>query len=109
MSLPTLPSITTQFFYLLTDDREHPKNTLVEALVALYGLSSDDLAETTKSGRSKFGNLVDWAQADLVRALLIEEVRPQVLRLTDDGRVLASRRPERIDRGFLARKYWTGG
>jgi restriction endonuclease Mrr len=109
MSLPRLPSITTQFFYLLSDGQEHPKNELFEALVALYRLSRDELGEATKSGRSKFGNLVDWAQADLVRAILIEEIRPQVLTLTDEGRDLAAHRPDRIDRSFLARKYWTGG
>ncbi len=78
-------------------------------LTESYKLSDQDLQETTKVGRSKFGNLIDWAQADLVRALLVEEVRPQVLVLTDDGRGLAKRRPDRIDRSFLARKYWSGG
>ena len=109
MALPTLPSITTQFFYLLADGSEHSKDEIVATLTIVYRLTERDLEEATKTGRSKFGNLVDWAQADLVRALLVKELRPQMLTLTEDGRELAAQKPERLDRAFLARKYWHGG
>jgi len=89
MSLPRLASVTARFFYLLADGEAHPKRDMESALVTEFRLSPTELEETTRSGRSKFGNLMDWAQADLVRAQLVEEIRPQVLALTDEGRSLA--------------------
>src|SRR5271165_2849681 len=98
MSLPRVVPLTTKLLYLLGDGNEHAKDALVRALIDDFRRSASELTEKTKAGRSKFGNLGDWAQADPVRAKLIQRPNPQMLRLTELGRELVAQKPDRIDR-----------
>lgn len=73
-----------------------------ERVVTTEGLSANDTQETfPKSNRRIFAHHVGRAVSHLMHAGLIERVRRDVYRLTQEGEYLLSRNPPRIDTDML--------
>lgn len=66
MPLPDRQSIERALLESLGDGRVHNDDDIVDSLVKRFGLTAADLQEQIfKTGRSKFGNEIDWAKGNL--------------------------------------------
>ena len=66
MPLPDRASIERALLELLGDGKVHDDDDIVASLVKRFGLTAADLREQiANTGRSKFGNRIDWAKGDL--------------------------------------------
>lgn len=66
MPLPNRQSIAQALLEVLGDGQVHDDDNIVASLKERFGLSAADLAEQiSNTGRSKFGNEIDWAKGDL--------------------------------------------
>lgn len=76
----------------------------VETLAKELGLSEDDLKELLPSGtQPTFMNRIGWAATYMKKAGLLEPTRRGFYRITDRGRELLDKKPERIDVKLLRR------
>jgi Mrr N-terminal domain/Endonuclease NucS len=65
MALPDRQTIKKALLTLLADGQAHRSDEIEERLISHFELTAEDLAERTKTGRSKFGNELDWAKVEL--------------------------------------------
>jgi hypothetical protein len=66
MPLPDRQSISQALWELLGDGRIHDDDDITSSLIARFGLTEADLKEQiSNTGRSKFGNEIDWVKGDL--------------------------------------------
>ena len=80
-----------------------PLSEVRTRVASAQGLTAEDVQETTLGGgQPRFANNVSWAAIYMERAGLVERVRRGVYRLTEDGKRLLERPPERIDMAVLA-------
>lgn len=88
-------------------DAEHGEvrvGDTIERLAEQFGLTPDQRAELLPSRRqTRFANRVNWAKSYLGKAGLIELTRRSHFRLTDAGREVLGRAPDRIDIPYLRR------
>ena len=76
---------------------------VVNRLADELGLSPEDRAQLVPSGRqTTFSNRVHWAKTYLAKAGLVELTKRAHFRITDRGRALLAKRPDRIDNSILA-------
>lgn len=76
---------------------------LVDRIAAEFSLSEDERAERLPSGRQPtLVNRVSWAVIYLAKGGLLSRVRRGVYSLTDRGRCVLTKPPERIDIRFLS-------
>ena len=81
---------------------ELPLSEVRQRIAAAEGLTAEDLREMLPSGRqSALANRVNWAVIYMERAGLLERVRRGVYRSTQEGELLLSRMPSRIDVNLL--------
>ncbi|KQT53187.1 restriction endonuclease [Methylobacterium sp. Leaf456] len=77
---------------------------VVERLADEFNLTAEDRSHLLPSGRqTTFANRVHWAKSYLGKAGLVELTRRAHFRITDRGRDILKRPPERIDIRFLSR------
>jgi restriction system protein len=87
------------------DGREHSIREAREAIAQKLRLSAEDKAVLLPSGRQHtFDNRVAWAKIYLQRAGLLVSPRRGFFSISDEGRAVLKRPPERIDIRFL-RQY----
>jgi hypothetical protein len=63
--LPDRQAIKAALLNHLKDGQVHPSDDIDNALISHFRLTAEDLAEITKTGRTKFGNELDWAKVEL--------------------------------------------
>jgi restriction system protein len=70
----------------------------VEQLSGEFGLSEDERSELLPSGKqTTFANRVHWARTYLAQAGLVQPTRRAHFKITERGREVLARGPERID------------
>ena len=105
MPVPDFQSLMLPALKAFAAGAELPLSEVRERIAAAEGLSAKDVREMLPSGRQPvFGNRVNWAVIHMERAGLLERVRRGVYRLTQEGELLLSRTPSRIDMNLL-REY----
>ncbi len=78
-------------------------NDVVETLASQFALTPEERAHLLPSGKqTTFANRVQWAKSYLGKAGLVELTRRAHFQITDRGRKLLVRPPERIDIKFLS-------
>ena len=81
MSIVERAHLKTALLELLADGREHGDAALVDTLARWFRLSDEQRSQVhAASGRTVFGNEVDWAKAELTQAHLVTRVAPKVYR-----------------------------
>jgi len=84
------------------DGREHRTPGLVEQMADPLKLSEEERAALLPSGRQAvIANRTHWAITYMAQAGLLERTRRGFVRLTERGRAVLARAPERIDDDFL--------
>jgi restriction system protein len=106
MAIPDFQTIMLPLLRLAEDGSEHEVSAAAEDLAKFFGLSQDDWEELVPSGtQRKFSNRVTWAVSYLKHALLLEKVRRGRFRITENGRALLAKPPERITIRYLEERY----
>lgn len=102
MPIPDYESAMLPLLQLAGDGAEHRSREAVEKLAVHFKLSDAERAELLPSGTAPlFDNRVGWARTYLKQAGLLESPKRGWFKITDRGRAILSRNPERIDANML--------
>jgi hypothetical protein len=106
MPLPDRRTITLALLNHLKDGEVHRSDEIEDGLIKQFGLSAEDLTEVTKSGRTKFGNEVDWAKVQLGQQALLVKVANKQYQITQNGKAklsLVDSPPSTVSLGYIER------
>ncbi|SMF95889.1 restriction system protein [Methylomagnum ishizawai] len=102
MSIPDFQSIMLPLLKLAEDGQEHANKEAKEKLALHFSLSEAEREELLPSGRqTTFDNRVAWARSYLKMALLLEVPRRGFFRITQRGKSVIQKNPEKINIKFL--------
>jgi restriction system protein len=102
MPIPDFQSHMLPMLELAGDGTVHSLAEARDVLAARFGLTEVDRAELLPSGRQRrFDNRVAWAKVYLEQAGLLTTPKRGHFLVTENGRGLLKKRPERIDIGML--------
>lgn len=102
MAVPDFQSLMLPLLRIAEDGKEHTLAEARDLLAAELGLSSADTAERLPSGRqARFANRVAWAKVYLQRGGLLLSSRRGCFHLSERGRDVLKKPPQRIDIKFL--------
>ncbi len=103
MPIPDFQTVMRPLLELLTDGRDWPVRDIREALAERFAMTSEELAERLPSGRvTTFQSRVGWAATFLYNTKLLARPRRAVYTITDRGRHVLEREPDRVDLRVLA-------
>ena len=103
MTVPPFQRFMLPALKALSDGRPAHVTELIERVVVMLGLSEHDLSETTPGGVPRVVDRTRWSATYLVRAGLLERVRPATFLIADAGRDLLAQSPREIGSSFLMR------
>jgi restriction system protein len=102
MPIPDYQTLMRPFLALHGDGAEHNVADVRMALAQMFEVSDEEQAALLPSGKGRtWTNRVGWAATYLYRAGLLERPRRSVYRITERGRDLLLRYPDRIDNDAL--------
>lgn len=102
MPIPDYQTLMLPLLRLSGDGQEHRFRDAVEQLASLFELTDSERSELLPSGTAPvFDNRVGWARTYLKQAGLLDSIRRGVFCVTDAGKALLSRNPERISIDLL--------
>ena len=102
MPIPDFQSVMLPLLQHTADGGEHTLPETEDFLAKYFKLGDADRNELLSSGRqSRFGNRVGWAKQHLMKAGLLESPRRSVFRISERGKAVLSKPPERIGMAFL--------
>lgn len=102
MSVPDFQTLMLPLLRHLADGAERNNQETLDALAVEFNLTDAERAQLLPSGnQTVFRNRAAWAKAHFKRAGLIESPRRGIYQITDRGREVLAREPERIDLKFL--------
>lgn len=81
---------------MLSDDKPHSKQDIVDILAKKFHLSTEELEETIPSGGKKFSGRVGWARTYLKAAGLIISPARAVFLITKRGKQALKDRPKHV-------------
>jgi restriction system protein len=100
--IPNYQSLMFPLLKLLSDGKEHRLRDIVEALAAEFQLTDKERQELLPSGvQPIFDNRVGWAKTYLKKAGLLDSPARGTVIITDLGREVLAKKPDRIDVKFL--------
>src|SRR5579872_7072186 len=103
MPIPDFQSLMLPLLVHYADGKEHANQETYDLLAEQSHLTPEERAETLPSGpQPVFINRVAWAKTYLKRCSLIESPRRGVYRITDRGREVLAKKPEKINLRFLS-------
>ena len=103
MTVPDFQTAMRPLLALLADGEAHAITAIRDELATHFELTDDELAERIPSGRvTTFQNRVGWATSHLYNTGLIARPQRAVYRITDRGRDVLARHPERVDLRVLS-------
>ena len=94
MAVPPLADFWLPLLRRLADEREHTAHELAHVLADELGLSDEDRADRTSSGKTRVLDRVQWTITYFRQAHVIESPRRGVVKIAERGRVLVSRNLE---------------
>ena len=99
MAVPDYQSVMLPLLeYAGSISGEISTSSAVEALAALLGLTEDDLKQMLPSGiQQTFANRVGWAATYMKKAGLLEATRRGYYQITQRGRDLLKKKPQKIN------------
>jgi restriction system protein len=102
MSIPDYQSLMSPLLKLTGDGQEHSFPYLVEALAEEYKLTDSEKRELLPSGSQfLFANRVGWARTYMKKAGLLSAPKRGVVQITDRGRQVLKKNPNRVDNKVL--------
>jgi len=105
MAIPDFQSIMLPLLQFCADGKEHSNLEALDALASQFQLSDSERKQLLPSGQQPlFDNRVAWARAHMKMALLIENPRRGIFRITERGKNVLAQNPSSINLKFL-RQY----
>ncbi|OPZ72925.1 MAG: Mrr restriction system protein [bacterium ADurb.Bin478] len=102
MAIPDFQSIMLPLLEFAGDGQEHTNQDAFDALIHRFHLTEDEQKALLPSGQqSIINNRIAWARAHLKMALLIENTKRGVFRITERGRETLDIHPVEINIKFL--------
>ncbi|NWK80407.1 restriction endonuclease [Aquitalea sp. LB_tupeE] len=102
MPIPDYQTLMLPFLQIAGDGQEHRFRDAVESLAQEFALSDEDRNVMLPSGTAPlFDNRVGWARTYLKQAALIESRKRGVFHISERGRALLAKNPQRIDNSTL--------
>lgn len=102
MPIPDYQTLMLPVLRACADGREHATAELGSEMAELFQLTEAERAELLPSGRQTvIASRTHWAITYMARAGLLQRSRRGFVRLTERGREVLARAPERIDNNFL--------
>jgi restriction system protein len=103
MAVPDFQTLMRPLLVALDDGEDRSISEVRSRLAHKFALSDEDLIEELPSGRAKtFPNRVGWAATYLYRCGLLDRPKRSVYRITDRGREVLEKNPERVDLKVLS-------
>lgn len=105
MPIPDFQRIMLPLLRFSGDGNEHTNREAIDVLSKEFYLTPEEKTRIFPTGRQRvFDNRVAWARAYMKMALLLENTRRGVFRITDRGRQVLVESPESINLAYL-RKF----
>ncbi len=102
MTIPDYQSVMKPFLKYLNDGQEHSLGETVEHISDFFKLSPEERRELLPSGNQEIiRNRVGWARTYLGKSGLLEGTRRGHFCITDRGKDVLQKNPDRIDAKFL--------
>src|SRR5262245_40351280 len=104
MPIPDYQDCMLPLLEAVADGKEYTLRAVTSALAERFALSGEERKELLPSkSQTVIGNRVAWAKTYLKKAGLVTQPGRGLVRITDEGRAVLARKPERIDNDFLRR------
>lgn len=98
MGIPDYQTVMLPLLQLAADGLDHKFRDAVEQLAVEFGLTPEEQSELLPSGtQATFDNRVGWARTYLKQAGLLSSPKRGFFRITESGRALLARNPQRIN------------
>jgi len=102
MPIPDFQTIMLPLLQFASDGKEHSIHDATESLAKQFSLSEEDESKLLPSGQQPiFYNRVGWARTYLKKARLVDDPRRGYFRITNRGKEVLQRNPNRIDMKYL--------
>lgn len=102
MPIPDFQTIMLPLLQIASDGDEHSIHEATETLARHFSLSEEEESKLLPSGQQPiFYNRVGWARTYLKKARLIDDPRRGHFRITNRGKEVLHRNPNRIDMKYL--------
>jgi len=98
MAIPDYQTVMLPLLRLAADGGEHKFRDAVEQLAQEFAVTNDERSELLPSGTAPtFDNRVGWARTYLKQAGLLNSPKRGCFRITETGKALLAKNPQRID------------
>src|SRR5690348_4534239 len=98
MAIPDYQSLMLPVLKIAADGKEHQTREAINQLVDQFGLSEAERKQMLASGvATVFDDRFGWARYYLKRAGLLRNPRRSYFQITERGRGVLSKNPQRID------------
>ena len=102
MAIPDYETLMLPVLQYVADGKEHPLKEITASMAESFKLSAEEREQRIPSGQSTYiQNRTGWAKTYLKKAGLLASPKRGLIQITDRGREVLSRKPERIDGAFL--------
>jgi restriction system protein len=102
VTVPDYQSLMAPVLRALADGQEQPNSQLRETLAGQLDLNDEDLRAIIPSGSPLFASRVHWAVTYLYHAGLLSRPRRGVVQITQRGREVLVKHPDRVDLTVLS-------
>jgi restriction system protein len=113
VSVPSYQDLMVPVLSVVSDGQSWTRRELREAVAKELGLTEEERAERYGSGSRRYDGRLNWAVTYLRQAGLLERAGRGVERITDRGREMHRRHPNRMDNAVLAQfpefRMWVNG
>lgn len=100
--IPDYQTLMLPLLKKVADGQEHKYRDLIEKLAIEFKVTDEERKELLASGNQAiFDNRVGWAKTYLKKAGLLDSPKRATFVITDTGKQILSKNPERIDAKFL--------
>ena len=103
MTIPTFQELMLPLLQLLSDEKVHYTQDIVDKLSNMFNLTQDEIEELIPSGNKRFSNRVGWATTYLKKAKLITSSGRSQYKITERGKEVLLEQPGNIDMKYLQR------
>jgi len=102
MPIPDYQTLMLPLLKIAGDNKVHTKREVLGVLAEQFGVTQEERKELLPSGnQGVFDNRVGWARTYLKKAGLIDYVQRGQFQITDRGRMVLAKSPDRVDVSFL--------
>ena len=102
MTIPDFQTIMLPLLRFASDGKEHSIHEAVNYLAVKLLITEEEQSRLLASGQQPiFYNRVGWARTYLKKSGLVDDPRRGYFRITDRGRGVLDRQPDRIDMNYL--------